>query len=96
MRERDSSRCAAPTHKLNRAGRGEQGPTDPTPPNVTASCRPTAWSGLSAANGNYWTFRDILPVGRWRSLRRLRTASIHIIQWDTPIGLVEMTAGSEA
>ncbi len=31
---------------------------------------------------------------RGRSLRRLHVASIHFIQWDTPIGLVEMTAGS--
>ena len=35
-------------HKLNRAGRGEQGPTDPKPTNVTASCRPSARSGLPA------------------------------------------------
>ena len=31
---------------------------------------------------------------RGRPLPRLRLASIHFIQWDTPIGLVEMTAGS--
>jgi hypothetical protein len=51
------------THKLNRAGRGEQGPTDPKPPNGTASCRPSARSGLPAANGNYCTFGGFLPVG---------------------------------
>jgi hypothetical protein len=40
------------------------------------------------------TFRDFLPVGRGRSWPRLRLAAIHFIQWDTLIGLVEMTAAS--